>query len=199
MDKINWKNFIQEENSIIVQLGAYDGITCDEYGIHDLLLNKKHNAILVEPVSSSFKVLQKTYENANSVIKYENIAIVPSDTETAKIFLNGVESSLVRYSEENIKETEKWETVSTKKFNYLVTKYNLKYIDGLFIDIEGMELFVIEDILTNTSIPIKMIRYEFILCKDQEKLDSILKEHGYEIYMDATHRGDKVAILKGIL
>jgi len=76
----------------------------------------------------------------------------------------------------------------------LVEKYNLTKIHGLFIDIEGLEYDVLDNIFRTINIPISFIRYEFPHVKDPDVLDNMLIDRGFKVFQCKHGAGDKVAI-----
>ena len=78
--RINQEQIKPEEPQWFVQLGANDGILCEGYGLRSILLEQKHNAILVEPLPEVFERCKENYKDANSTLYFENIAIVPTKT-----------------------------------------------------------------------------------------------------------------------
>ena len=76
----------------------------------------------------------------------------------------------------------------------LVEKYNLTKIHGLFIDIEGLEYDVLDNIFNTIDIPISFIRYEFPHVKDPDALDNMLMYRGFKVFQCPHGAGDKVAI-----
>jgi len=195
--QINQTQLDPGETQWLIQLGANDGVMCEGYGLRDILLEQKHNAILVEPLPTVFERCKENYKDANSKIYFENIAIVPTKTsEYEKIYHNddneaepGVQSSFVRYEP-----SERFDLVKVEEFKYLVEKYNLTKIHGLFVDIEGLEYDVLDSIFKTINIPISFIRYEFPHVKDPEALDNMLRDCGFKIYACPHGGGDKVAI-----
>jgi len=195
--QINQTQLNPGETQWLIQLGANDGVMCEGYGLRSILLEQQHNAILVEPLPEVFERCKENYKDANSKLYFENIAIVPTKTsEYEKIYHNddheaqpGVQSSFVRYEP-----SERFDLVKVEEFKYLVEKYNLTKIHGLFVDIEGLEYDVLDSIFKTINIPISFIRYEFPHVKDPEALDNMLRDCGFKIYACPHGGGDKVAI-----
>lgn len=197
MKSLNFKDILtlnqttldKNEKQWLIQLGANDGVACEEYGLRDIFLNEYYNAILVEPLETEFNACIENYKNATSTLYFENIGIVPKkNNEYENIVYAGVESSFVRFEpNENI------QRVKVEEFNYLIKKYKLDKIHGLFMDIEGMEHEVIENILRTVNIPISFIRYEFPHVQDQEGLDKLLTDFDFTVHYCAIMGGDKIA------
>jgi FkbM family methyltransferase len=188
---MNFKNLIRNiNNGYFIQIGAYDGVSNDEFGLKDkLFYEDSHTAILIEPVPDFFEKLVENYNVAKSKIFFENVAI-SDKKEIKKIQLNGQDTSFVRSFDKDTISID----VICETFTHLISKYNIKKIDALVIDVEGYELVLIKSIL-ETKIPIEIIRYEFVHLNgdDKEKLDMILIENGYDIYQDETSYADKIA------
>jgi FkbM family methyltransferase len=195
--RINQEQLKPGETQWFVQLGANDGVMCEGYGLRSILLEQAHTAILVEPLPEVFERCKENYKDANSTLYFENIAIVPTKTnEYEKIYHNddheaepGVQSSFVRYEA-----SERFDLVKVEEFKYLVEKYNLTKIHGLFIDIEGLEYDVLNNIFDTVNIPISFIRYEFPHVKDPDALDNMLLDRGFKVFQCGHGFGDKVAI-----
>lgn len=193
MKRINWKKLLPESDALIIQLGSYNGVECEEYGLNTVLKEQNHQAILVEPQSNVFAELVQNYKHASSRLWFENLAIVHDrGTGSARLFLKGPESSLVRHTERPS------EDVWLEDFAYLKNKYRINRVHGLFMDIEGLEYDVIKDILTHTDVVIEFIRFEYILVHNYQRIDKLLEENGYTVCKDWSHAGDKVAIRNDI-
>ena len=195
-DTLDWGLLLPVEDAVIVQLGANDGIACEEYGLNRCLKEQNHMAILVEPMSGAFANLALNYAHAASRLHFENLAIAHDrGTGKARLYLSGVESSLVRHRPGH---EDDHEVVRLETFQYLIDKYRLTHLDAVFMDIEGLEYNVIKDILENCTIQPNFLRYEFLLSDNIEGLDQLLMDHGYMVFMDATHKGDKIAVMKDV-
>ena len=66
MKRINWKKLLPESDALIIQLGSYNGVECEEYGLNTVLKEQNHQAILVEPQSNVFAELVQNYKHASS-------------------------------------------------------------------------------------------------------------------------------------
>ena len=195
MPKFDWKLVAPKEDALVIQLGSNDGRACEEYGLPEYLKENNNIAILVEPLKKEFLDLVVNYSTAKSRLFFENLAIAhDKGTGQARLFLDGVESSLVRKKPDN----ENFDVVRVETFQYLIDKYKLTKIDGIFIDIEGLEYEVIKHILEDCKIKPDFFRFEYILSEEQELIDLMLRDHDYKVCLDMTHRGDKVAVKKEI-
>jgi len=190
---MNFKNLIRNiDNGYFIQIGAYDGVSNDEFGLKDKLFNETHTTILVEPIPEYFDNLVENYKTSKSKVYFENIAI-SDKKEIKKIQLNGQDTSFVRKFDSDVDLLD----VNCEPFSYLVDKYKITKVDALVIDTEAYELVVIESVIS-TNIDIDIIRYEFVHLSDTDldKLENILIENGYDIFQDETSYADKIAIKK---
>jgi len=188
---MTFKDIIKDiENGFFIQIGSYDGISNDQFGLREKIVNEDHTSILIEPIKEYYDRLVLNYKQSNSTIYFENIAI--SDiSEIKKIQLNGQDTSFNRVFDKSVEMVD----VRCEPFSYLINKYGLNKINVVVIDTEAYELVVIESIFSN-NIEIDIIRYEFVhLNKDDLiKLENILIMNGYEIFQDDSSYADKIAI-----
>jgi len=190
MKKINLKNILPKiKNGTFIQIGSNDGVSNDEFGLKELLLNEEHIGILIEPIPEFFFKLKENYSNTKSSIFFENIAITEKK-EKKFISLCGQDTSFVR--ELNAPKIE----VDCDTIQNIFLKYNLKKINGIFIDVEGYEFNILNSLFSNEHPEIDFIRYEFWWENDKEKLDKLLISNGYEVFQDEDSYADKIAILK---
>lgn len=193
--RLDWKLLLPESDAIIIQIGSNDGIACEEFGLNTILKANNHIAILIEPLKKEFVDLVINYANACSRLHFENCAIAHDrGTGLARLYLDGVESSLIRRKPDN----ENFDVVRIETFAYLIDKYRLSKINGIFLDIEGLEHDVIKHILEDCKIFPDFFRYEYILSDQQEEMDQLLIANNYLVFNDVTHSGDKVAVKKDL-
>ena len=186
--------FLHYNNTLYVQIGSFDGVSNDEFGLKDLLLNETNaTCVLIEPVKEYFDRLVINYVNAKSKCYFENIGIGDID-EKHTFFINGQDTSIVRVPTTKTEER----NIDCKTFDYIVDKYNISKIDGLFIDVEGYELKILESIFSGNHPQINFIRYEFVHLSemDNNKLSYILEYNNYSIFQDEKSYADRIAILK---
>ena len=191
---MNFKSLISNiQNGHFVQIGAYDGLSNDDFGLKDKLFDENHTAILIEPIPEYFNNLVLNYELANSKVFFENLAI-SNKKEVRKIQIKGQDTSFVRKFDTPTNTMD----IRCETFNYIIDKYNISKIDALVIDTEAYELVILESIMNTVKIPIDIIRYEFVHLSNQDssKLEDILLENGYDIFQDETSYADKIAIKK---
>jgi len=188
---MTFKDIIKDiENGFFIQIGSYDGISNDQFGLREKIVNEDHTSILIEPIKEYYDRLVLNYKQSNSTIYFENIAI--SDiSEIKKIQLNGQDTSFNRVFDKSVEMVD----VRCEPFSYLINKYGLNKINVVVIDTEAYELVVIESIFSN-NIEIDIIRYEFVHLKKDDliKLENILIMNGYEIFQDDSSYADKIAI-----
>jgi len=182
----------QINNGYFIQIGANDGVSNDEFGLKDLLQNESHTAILIEPIQSYYLQLINNYKNFKSKLYFENIAITEKQ-ETKFLSLNGQDSSFVR-----LHDGDKIE-VNCDTIKSIFNKYNIKKINGLFIDVEGYEFNILNSLFSFKHPQIDFIRYEFWWVENKEELDNLLINNGYSIFQDEYSYADKIAIHNSIL
>jgi FkbM family methyltransferase len=179
-------------NGIFVQIGSYDGISNDEYGLKEKIKYENHKSILIEPIKEFFDKLVNNYLNSKSETYFENVSI--SDINGIKeITVNGQDTSFNR----NINGEKR--RINCIRFSEIIDKYNLTEIDGLFVDVEGHEYTIFNDIFNSCVIPIKFIRFEFWWSEDRNKLDLLFEKNNYELYQCSESYADKIAIHKDYL
>jgi len=179
-----------KEDSVVVQIGAFDGVSNDNFFLNKLNNNVNYSKIiLIEPVEEYYQKLIRNIQGKN--IFFENIGI--SDKEGYESFyINGQDTSIVRESSGEVR------MIECHKFDYILNKYEITNIDFLILDVEGFEYVILKSILGFKNVTIKNIRYEFwhLSDNDKENLDSLLRYNGYQIYQDVNSYADKFAIKK---
>jgi FkbM family methyltransferase len=180
------------KNGYFIQIGANDGVSNDEFGLKDILKNEDHTAILIEPIKSYYLELINNYKNFKSKLYFENIAITEKK-EIKLLSLNGQDSSFVRPHDGDKIE------VNCDTIESIFSKYNIKKINGLFIDVEGYEFNILNSLFSSKHPTIDFIRYEFWWSNDKGKLDDLLINNGYSVFQDEHSYADKIAIHNSIL
>lgn len=192
----DFKNYIYD-NDIIVQLGANDGVRCEEYGLRHIMKNEGRNlqCHLVEPLPNVFESLKNNYKDSANDIHFYNLAIYNKDGEL-NFYMNKdtVASSFVINKDNSTVIQVKTNTMKT-----FLKENNISVIDCLFLDTEGVEDTIIKELLSETSIRPRMIRYEFPHIKDNEELEDFISSYGYRITRCRHMAGDKVCIREDIL
>jgi FkbM family methyltransferase len=134
----------RQENFIFVSIGANDGIFVDEV-YQSNLLNKDWKSYFVEPVPQTYEKLVKNYNNLyqNNNFVFENVAI--SNVEGYGYLITelvddsmGMCSFFRRPTETSIKIP----VIQTTMKSFL-EKHNIKKIDFLKVDCEGMDYEII--------------------------------------------------------
>jgi FkbM family methyltransferase len=188
----NYKNYVNE-NDVIVQIGAFDGVECEEnYGLREIIMMDNHECHLVEPLPETFLKLQTNYKSSVNDIKFYNLAIYSSDGEQ-DFYTNGTESSFVRHTDcEKIK-------VKTRTFDSFLKENSIQNIDCLFLDVEGVEDMIINQLFESTSIRPKVIRYEYPHIQDNDLLEKFISSNGYVVMQCIFGAGDKVCVRSDVL
>jgi FkbM family methyltransferase len=135
----------------IIQIGANSG----NDDVQDFIFKNKNSielVILVEPIPFIINNLKNQYNNINNVI-IENIAI--SNNNDNNFILYYEENSnyeVSSFSKQHLLdhgcEMNKIKNIIVESitFNNLMEKYNLNYLDYLYIDTEGLDVDIIESI-----------------------------------------------------
>jgi FkbM family methyltransferase len=176
------------ENDVIVQVGAYDGVECEEhYGLREIIMSAKHECHLVEPLPDVFEKLKENYKSSINDINFYNLAIYDKDGE-CDFYLHGTESSFVRHEDcQSIK-------VKTQTFHSFLNENSIENIDALFLDVEGVEDVIISQLFNNTNIRPKVIRYEYPHILDNKSLQKFLRSQKYVVAQCIHGEGDRVCI-----
>jgi len=165
------KDVFKDNNIILCQIGANDGISADP--IYDYIKeNKNVEAHLVEPQKDSFSLLIKNYENIkldDRVFFYNNA--LTNVNEQIKLYKNTAKNGTDGHSSLLIRDldiVEGIEVAKYDKYNYelvqgitvsdLNKKINKK-IDVLIVDTEGYDVEIIKMYLNENIYP-KIIYFE---------------------------------------
>ncbi|NVM35928.1 MAG: FkbM family methyltransferase [Candidatus Lokiarchaeota archaeon] len=168
-----------------VQIGACAG--GDE--VFDFVKDKDVElGILVEPIPDFYDRLCDCYKNVNNIY-VEQVAVVPDQVEDKTVRMHWTEKhhgvgSVFKehvhahgYSDDDIKIVE----VPTCGINSLLKKYDIKDLDYLFIDVEGLDAANLLSLDLN-EFNIDVISYEWFHIRDQEQqLIKHFWDHGYAI------------------
>lgn len=134
----------------IIQIGANNG----KDPTFEFLKENKSNieiAILVEPIPFIIDDLKKQYEGMDKIV-IENIAITDDDKESMTLYyLKDSNYEVSSFNEHHTKTHSPSLTefpvmsmeVECMSVNKLMEKYNLDSLDYLFIDTEGLDVFII--------------------------------------------------------
>jgi FkbM family methyltransferase len=186
----DYKDYIKS-GDIIIQIGSYDGIQCEDYGFHEFIFSLRGECHFIEPQFVPFRALKESYRNrkVNCKVNFHNLAIYNTNERT-EFYLNKTESSFVRHK--NCKSIK----VETRTLSKFLEENSIENIDCLFLDVEGVEDVIIHQLFETTSIRPKIIRYEYPHQKDNDKLQQFIFENGYDIIKCKYSNGDKICIKK---
>jgi len=194
---INYANHLVP-GDVVVQIGANDGVVCEEYGLRNLILDKEFIVHLIEPVKEQFVKLQNNYSQAHSQITFHNLAIWDRCGQK-ELIIHGpsdTESSFVLHDSSNSNNTQ--ELVEVQTIDVFLQKNNIFHIDGLFLDVEGVEDVIITELFHNTSLRPKIIRYEFAHIQHHARLKETIEKHGYYVTVCPSGAGDMICIRKDL-
>ena len=179
----------------IIQIGANNGQD-QVYNFINQNLNDLELAILIEPIPFIIDDLKNQYKDIKNV-SIENIAI-SNDEDTNSIKLYYLKDSNYEVSSFNYFHTkshspslEKYPVLSLDvpclSINQLMDKYNLEYVDYLFIDTEGLDVHIIASI-DFSKYDFKNIIFEavhtdgpFNAGDNLQKIKEYLNQYGYII------------------
>ena len=171
---MDYKNYLKD-GGVIVQIGAYDGISFENYGLQDLINDGNYICHLVEPQDDVFETLQNTYKHSKSNVKYHNYAIYTEDGVMP--FLKQQEySSFVITDPAGV-----MSTVKTKRLKTFFDENSITEISGLFLDVEGVEDEIIYQLFNETVVRPDFIRYEYPHLKNLPELEEYINQQGYII------------------
>jgi hypothetical protein len=169
------------ENSVIIDLGAYNGLWCE------VLLKKLGSLtptiILVEPVPEFFNNLVAKFSNKTN-IKIANYGISTNSEELEKDLYKSSDASSTNFK---LGEVIKIKTIPIDK---LLLDYNIDFVDLIQINIEGDEYSLMEYIIDSNLInKFKNIQIQYHLGIDRavERRDIIrnnLTSNGFKIKFD---------------
>lgn len=168
-----------EKDFVFVSIGANDGIFVDEI-FQSNLLNINWSGIFVEPVKERFDLLVENYKShyPNNKFQYENSAIhIESGDDFLITYVDDDSRGLCSFFRV---ENEFSERIPVKKITFLdlIKKYNIKKINFLKIDCEGMDSEIILQSLDNNIIPDLILFENINLPKMNEKVrnfDNLVK------------------------
>ncbi|MCX6991491.1 MAG: FkbM family methyltransferase [Chlamydiae bacterium] len=161
MDVSQFSSLWKESGIIFIQIGANEGVMSNDF-LHPFILEKKWKGILIEPVPSIFKKLQKNYAHIPN-LHFENVAIsdrkkqaeffvVDSETEFFKNNPGLVNQAggpwgdqkgsldrdhVVKHSSAISDVQYKSISVQCLTFQDIIEKYQLPKVDLLQMDTEG--------------------------------------------------------------
>jgi len=183
---VDYRDFVNKDNPVVVQVGAHDGVLGEEYGLQELLESvQKFRLVLVEPLSPYFENLANVYGKYGDAVSYCKHAIANIDGETAM-----VEQGCMSYISPHGSVV-----IQSKTWDTFVRDMAIETIDLLVLDCEGYEFEILKSIDFSTIKP-KVIRYEYKHIPNKDECDRYLIGHGYRIeYCKHDHTYNKIAIL----
>jgi len=163
--------FLNKKINILIQIGANDGLRFDI--LNSFIKKYLPKVILVEPIEANYKNLLLNYKSQPNVF-YENSAITVENEINHLYKVN--EAKLINYDDHvvGITSFEKnhlikhgvknndiiKEKINSISINELLSKYNIKDFDLLYIDTEGYDGKIVTDFLNkNTSRPFIIFEY----------------------------------------
>lgn len=170
---IDFKDYVNSKNPVIVQIGAHDGVVGEEYGLEEYLDSlESFDLYLIEPIEKYFNKLKEKYSKyeSNSNIVYCNYAISDIRGKVSMIDQGGMSKITPNGS---IK-------VNSVKFNDFIESTGISKIDLLILDCEGYEYNILKQINYN-DIEISCIRYEFYWINEKNECDNFLNKNGYTV------------------
>jgi FkbM family methyltransferase len=183
---VDYRDFIEKDNPVIVQIGAHDGILGEEYGLQEFLEDTgKFRLILVEPLAKYFDNLVNVYGKYNDLVDYCNYAITDVDGEIGMVE-QGCMSFISPHGPVKIR---------SKTWDSFIEEMKINKIDLLILDCEGYEFQILKKI-NFAKIKPQVIRYEYAHIANKEECDSYLTQQGYRIeFCKHDHTYNKVAVL----
>jgi len=173
-----------------IQVGSHTGQTNNDHV--KKWIQRNWSGILIEPVKYLFEKL-KSFNTGNDNLIFENVAI---DVKSGKRTLYRIDENrltgLPGYADQLgtfLPDTmRKWpfanraieEEVECMTFVQLIEKHNVKKVDLLAIDVEGMDYIILRTFPFHRIKPQKLI-YEIRHLPPEDKQESIsfIQEHGY--------------------
>jgi FkbM family methyltransferase len=147
---------------VFVSVGANDGIFVDEIYQSNLLI-PEWTSYFIEPIKERFDLLVNNYESKypNNKFNYENYALYYENGESCLITSKNDDSrGLCSFVRQKTEESVSF-LVDTRTFQFFVEKNQIKKIDFLKIDCEGLDYEIILQCLELKIFP-KLILFEDI-------------------------------------
>lgn len=183
----------------VVQVGACDGTTADP--IHKWIVKFGWSGLLIEPQSDAFKKLQDTYTDYPE-IQLANVAVgrdsgkqtlykLPSDdhSEDRRMLTASFRRDTSLGSRENLDE----EVVEVSSFDQLFQQFDVRRVDFLQIDVEGLDAEILElfDFVRFKPLALQF-EHRHLSSAERTASEERLRSHGYSIQR---MRNDTGAIL----
>lgn len=149
------------QNIFFIQIGANDGVKNDP--LNRFIINENWEGILIEPVKKVFERLKINYQGYSNLY-FENVAISDKegkfkfyslDEKYKEYFFEGYDQissfdfeHLLKFKSvlPNIENFIKFELIKAIRFQALISKYNIKKINILHLDVEGHEYKILSNI-----------------------------------------------------
>tara|TARA_R110002020_G_scaffold466760_1_gene689695 strand:+ start:379 stop:990 length:612 start_codon:yes stop_codon:yes gene_type:complete len=198
----------------IIQIGCHNG---NDKVSEFLEINKKYlSRILLVDASPSALSLAKEFYKDFSKVEFLNFAVIDSEETEIEIFYpvneNNMSYSYCSVLESHVKAHKKFEGIKTPqeikkqivpatRINNLLKYFNGERIDRLYLDIEGLDCSIINDIDFN-KYHIGYIRFEHIHSENTfssngpvlQKTLNKLYEFGYVVLPDPNCKEDLIAL-----
>ncbi len=162
-----------KNGDVFLDIGAHVG----KYALQVAKAIRKDGLVIaIEPDPRNYRLLRKNIQinKLNNVIAL-NIAAW-NDNKPLKLFIgkNSQHSSIKR------NEGLGWITVEGKCLDDILTKYNIRHVDWIKIDVEGAELEVLKGLINTLKRMNPKIIIE-VMDENKEKVFAYLRSFGYEI------------------
>lgn len=187
---------LKDPSFFFIQVGAHDGVRFDD--LYQKVTHQNSSGIVIEPLKKYFRRLVLNYEDYSNIMPL-NIALHPTSNEV-EIFhvdpdkvnelepwsggLGSIDKN--HHQKTNIPKEYMMNTkVVALNFMDLLSKYKVKKIDLLQIDVEGFDYEILKMIDFSVITPM-LIKYEHVNLNkviQQEAID-LLKDNGYKIYIE---------------
>ncbi len=200
-----------KDNFVVVQVGANDGVTNDP--LYKFLQGKDVKGVLIEPQRDAYYKLCQNYKGTS--LKTEHCAVWHEKVVMYRIKKSKRQEIYDNYSGQDatglssVSRNQLITFLKTRNYKFyaginpddyiesfavkcmtpqqLMTKHNIKHIDILQVDAEGMDAIIVTEFLK--LLRPRVINFEYKHCKDQvEGVVKLLK--GYHI---TTNKGDLCA------
>jgi FkbM family methyltransferase len=182
--------------AFVLEIGAMDGVRFDP--LHRHLVTRRWNAVVVEPLSDMFKLLQTNYEPCPWV-QCANVAIselsgpipmfrvTPDATAAHGLgeWIVGISSAIKGPTLSYLGDIVTEEVVRSLSFSDFVEEFGIKRIDVLQVDTEGYDWKILEHIdLERWEIGLIHIAILNLHPRDRLKVFAALRAAGYAFHYD---------------
>ena len=179
MQNINYIDYLKDDG-VIVQIGSYDGIAGENFWLRELMLAGNYTCHLLEPLDDVFTELKKNYADATSNMNFHNCAIYTADGFMTFYKFKDY-SSFVDKDGVLANPGSATVLVKSQRLPTFFEENKITEVDGLFLDVEGVENVIIRQLFQETSVRPAIIRYEWIHVKGLEEMEDIIRSNGYTI------------------